>query len=227
MLLLSVIGGILFFLLYCCLVVGKRSDRKLADYEEREEQKTSKDTAKKLGADIWEKQENNVYHDVIRLFKIYRAVNWRMQIKVNQVKHRIREEYGTDLDEFLDSIYQAGMDINQDLDDMKQRIEVINRSNKFLKLIDEAVELMRNFHPQGERYYWVLYYSYMSARKAENIDEILDLLEPHFPKITRIHRATYFRWREQAFQAVSSILWGYEDESRQIIEYFKNNFEVE
>ena len=172
-------------------------------------------------------EENNVYHDVIQLFKIYRAVNWRMQIKVNQVKHRIREEYGTDLDEFLDSIYQAGMDINQDLDDMKQRIEVINRSNKFLKLIDEAVELMRNFHPQGERYYWVLDYSYMSARKAENIDEILDLLEPHFPKITRIHRATYFRWREQAFQAVSSILWGYEDESRQIIEYFKNNFEVE
>ena len=59
MLLLSVIGGILFFLLYCCLVVGKRSDRKLADYEEREEQKTSKDTAKKLGADIWEKQETS------------------------------------------------------------------------------------------------------------------------------------------------------------------------
>ena len=57
MLMLSVIGGILFFLLYCCLVVGKRSDRKLADYQEREEQKTSKDTAKKLGADIWEKQE--------------------------------------------------------------------------------------------------------------------------------------------------------------------------
>lgn len=57
MLMLSVIGGILFFLLYCCLVVGKRSDRKLADHQEREEQKTSKDTAKKLGADIWEKQE--------------------------------------------------------------------------------------------------------------------------------------------------------------------------
>lgn len=57
MLMLSVIGGILFFLLYCCLVIGKRSDRKLADYQEREEQKTSKETAKKLGADIWEKQE--------------------------------------------------------------------------------------------------------------------------------------------------------------------------
>ena len=74
---------------------------------------------------------------------------------------------------------------------------------------------------------WDCVISNLALHYIENIDEILDLLEPHFPKITRIHRATYFRWREQAFQAVSSILWGYEDESRQIIEYFKNNFEVE
>lgn len=33
-------------------------------------------------------EDNTAYHDVIRLFKIYRSVNWRMQIKVNQVKHR-------------------------------------------------------------------------------------------------------------------------------------------
>lgn len=168
-------------------------------------------------------KENTAYHDVISLFEIYRAVNWRMQVKINQVKPRIREEYGTDIDEYLDSIYQAGMDINQDLEDLQDRIESINRSNKFLKLIDEAVELMRKFHPKGERYYWVLYYSYMSAHKTENVEEILDKLEPHFPKLTRIHRSTYFRWREQAFQAVSGILWGYEDESKAIIEYFKEN----
>ena len=46
-------------------------------------------------------EDNTAYHDVIRLFKIYRSVNWRMQIKVNQVKHRVQEEYGTNLDEFL------------------------------------------------------------------------------------------------------------------------------
>ena len=69
------------------------------------------------------------------------------------------------------------MDINQDLGDMKERIEVINRSNQFLKLMDEAVELMRKFHPQGERLYCALSYSYMSAYRAENIEEILDKLE--------------------------------------------------
>ena len=171
--------------------------------------------------------ENAAYHDVVALFKIYRSVNWKMQIKVNQVKHRVQLEYGTDIDSFLDSIYRAGMDINQDLGDMKDRIESINRSNKFLKLIDEAVELMRKFHPQGERNYWVLYYSYMSAYKAESLEEILDKLEPHFPNMTRINRATYFRWREQAFKAVSAILWGYEEESVKILEQFKENFQEE
>lgn len=121
-------------------------------------------------------KENDVYHDILLLFQLYRSVNWRMQVKINQVKHRFSVEYGTDVDTFLESLYQAGMDINQDMDDMKERIEAINRSNKFLKLIDEAVELMRKYHPQGERYYWVLYYSYMSAYKPENVEEVLDKL---------------------------------------------------
>lgn len=33
-------------------------------------------------------KENEAYHDVAALFRIYRAVNWRMQIKINQVKHQ-------------------------------------------------------------------------------------------------------------------------------------------
>ena len=144
-------------------------------------------------------EENTAYHDVIKLFKIYRAVNWQMQIKINQVKRRFHMEYGTDVDEFLESIYQAGMDVERDLASEKERVEAINRSNQYLRLIDEAVDLMRRYHPQGERYYWVLYYSYLSSTKPENIDEILDKLELHFPQYARVHRTTYFRWREQAF----------------------------
>ena len=162
-------------------------------------------------------EENTAYHDVIKLFKIYRAVNWQMQIKINQVKRRFHMEYGTDVDEFLESIYQAGMDVERDLASEKERVEAINRSNQYLRLIDEAVDLMRRYHPQGERYYWVLYYSYLSSTKPENIDEILDKLELHFPQYARVHRITYFRWREQAFEAVGSILWGYEGESERVL----------
>ena len=114
-------------------------------------------------------KENTAYHDVEKLFKIYRSVNWKMQIKINQVKRHFQLEYGTDVDKFLDSLYQAGMDVDTDLASEKERVESINHSNKFLKLMDESVDLMRKYHPQGERYYWVLYYSYMSAYKAENL----------------------------------------------------------
>ena len=35
-------------------------------------------------------KENTAYHDVEKLFKIYRSVNWKMQIKINFVLLRIR-----------------------------------------------------------------------------------------------------------------------------------------
>lgn len=171
--------------------------------------------------------DNEYYHDIVSLFKIYRSVNWKMQIKINQVKQCFHAEYGTNVDEFLESIYQAGMDINLDMENMKERVEAINQANKYLKLIDEAVALMRKYHPQGERYYWVLYYTYMSAYRAENVDEILDKLEPHFPRIPRIHRATYFRWRERAFEAVGNILWGYEPQNQKLLAQVREAYEQE
>ena len=42
---------------------------------------------------------------------------------------------------------------------------------------------------------------------------------------TRIHRTTYFRWREQAFEAVGSILWGYEGESERILKLICKDYE--
>ena len=52
---------------------------------------TKKDTGK----------DNEAYHDIITLLKIYRSVNWRMQVKIGQVKRRFQAEYGSDVDEFL------------------------------------------------------------------------------------------------------------------------------
>src|SRR5699024_3742952 len=111
----------------------------------------------KSGIITTKSKETGVYHNVIALFKIYRSVSWRMQVQIRQVSHRFRKEYGTDVDEFLDSLYQAGMDLNEDEANIAARVEAINSSNRFLKLIDESVELMRKYHPQGERNYWILY----------------------------------------------------------------------
>lgn len=170
---------------------------------------------------------NKVYHNVIVLFKIYRSVSWRMQVQIGQVKHRFQKEYGTDVDQFLESIYQAGMDLNDDGANIKLRVEAINNSNKFLKLIDESVELMRLYHPQGERYYWILYYTYMTPHQLTNIPEIIEKLEAHLPQNSGINRSTYFRWRDSALKAIEGILWGYEEESRKLLEHYRDTWKDE
>jgi len=127
-------------------------------------------------------------------------------VQIGQVKHRFQSEYGTDVDEFLESLYHAGMDINDDEANIRSRVEAISSSNKFLKLIDESVELMRRYHPQGERYYWILYYTYMTPYQPMNISETISKLERHLPQNVTINRSTYFRWRENALRAVEGIL---------------------
>ena len=49
-------------------------------------------------------KDNEAYHDNITLLKIYRSVNWCMQVKIGQVKRRFQTEYGTDVGEFLNTI---------------------------------------------------------------------------------------------------------------------------
>ena len=180
----------------------------------------------KTGVITTQNKDNEAYHDVLALFKIYRSVSWRMQVQIGQVKHRFQSEYGTDVDEFLESLYHAGMDINEDEANIRSRVEAISSSNKFLKLIDESVELMRRYHPQGERYYWILYYTYMTPYQPMNISETISKLERHLPQNMAINRSTYFRWRENALRAVEGILWGYEEESKRLLEHYRDTWEV-
>ena len=58
--------------------------------------------------------DNEYYHEIISLFNIYRSDNWKMQLKINQFKKCFNEEYGTNIEEFRECIYQAGIDITLD-----------------------------------------------------------------------------------------------------------------
>ena len=76
----------------------------------------------------------------------------------------------------------------------------------FFKLLDSAVELLRTKHKNGEAYYWLLYYSFLSPQQLKNVEEIIETLRPH---IRDISFRTYYRKRREAIEALSSVLWGY------------------
>lgn len=148
--------------------------------------------------------EDSRYHDTWRLLKKYRDVVWSMELSVQQVKKEFEIEFGSTIDDFLESVYLAGADLGGTK--IENHARCIERSNQMLTLLNNAVELLRTRHKNGESYYWILYYAFLSPQQLENVNEIIEQLQPH---IRDISRPTYYRKREQAVEALSSILWGY------------------
>ena len=125
-------------------------------------------------------------------------------MSVQQVKKEFEIEFGSSIDDFLESVYLAGADLGGTK--IENHARCIERSNQMLKLLNNAVEILRTRHKSGEAYYWILYYTFLSPQQLDNVNEIVEQLQPH---IRDISRATYYRKREQAVDTLSSILWGY------------------
>ena len=148
--------------------------------------------------------EDPIYHNTYKLLKIYRDVTWSMELACQQVRMNFETEYGTSIDDFLESVYLAGADFGGT--EIESHARSIERSRKMLKLIDSSVDLLRRKHKHGEIYYWVLYYSFLCPQELEDVPEILEKLEPH---IHNISYRTYYRRRQDAIEALGSVLWGY------------------
>lgn len=156
--------------------------------------------------------ENPLYHDTWKLLKKYRDVVWSLELSVQQVRSKFEIEYGSSVEEFLESIYLAGADLSGS--NIEHHAECIERSHQMLKLLDTAIDLLRSKHKNGESYYWLLYYSFLSPQQQQNVEEIIEKLHPH---IRDISFRTYYRRRREAIEALSSVLWGYTSKDSLII----------
>ncbi len=144
------------------------------------------------------------YHNTLLLLKKYRDVVWSLTVAVEAAKSDFRECYGESIDEFLESIYLAGVDLGGT--EIEERAKSIERSKKMLELIDGAVKSMRDKHKYGELFYQVLYFNYLSPHEYQSGEEIVVALgEAGFPMCRKTMTAN----RSLAVECVGSILWGY------------------
>lgn len=165
--------------------------------------------------------ENPLYHDTWKLLKKYRDVVWSLELSIQQVRNRFELEYGSSIEDFLDSVYLAGADLSGS--DTEHHAKCIERSYRMLKLLDSSVDLLRNKHKNGEVYYWLIYYTFLSPQQLRNVEEIIEKLRPH---IRDISFRTYYRRRQEAIEALSSILWGYTSkDSMEILDQFFPDFQ--
>ena len=163
--------------------------------------------------------DNPLYHDTWKLLQKYRDVVWSMELSAQQVKISFEKEFGQTIDEFLDSIYSAGADLSGT--DIEQHARCIQRSNQMIRLVDGALDILRNKHQNGEELYWILYYTFIIPQKLQNTQQIIDKLQTN---IREISYRTYFRKRQEAIDALSSILWGYTSKDcMEVLEHFFPN----
>ena len=147
--------------------------------------------SKRKGQEFPTPEENPRFHDTYQFLRRYRDATYSLKVVVHQMENQFKVQYGSSIDEFLDSIYAAGADLAGS--DIAERAKSIERSN-------------RMNHKYGEQYYWILYYAFLSPQQLKNTEEVLEKLEQHIPNISY---RTYYRKRHQAIEALSSILWGY------------------
>lgn len=160
--------------------------------------------------------DNPKYHDTLLLLRKYRDVVWGLELSVQQVKRRFQMEFGSSIEDFLESIYLAGVDFSDN--GIEEQSRSIEKSYQMLKLLENSINIMRNKHKHGEKYYWLLYYSYLSPQQYRSVDEIIEMVRPH---ISDISQRTFFRRRKDAIEALSSILWGYTSkDSLSLLEQF-------
>ena len=144
------------------------------------------------------------YHDPGRLLRTYRDVRWSLKLSEEQHRLEFEEEYGMSISEYLDDFNAAGVDFTGTK--LEHRAKSMKRTAEMLKLIDAAVHLIRENNAEGEIFYWILYYSYLSPNKLSGVAEIIDRIQMYIPYITR---DIYFRHRRKAIAVFSSVLWGF------------------
>ena len=149
-------------------------------------------------------REEYLYHNTELLLKKYREVVWCIEVSAMQAQIGFELEMDCKLEEFLDMSYAAGADLLGT--DIQEQMRTLERNKKMLKMIEMSLNILRNRHMNGEMYYWILFYTYLSEKPCKTIDDVITHVEQQTEPMSW---KTYFRRRKDAIKILSNILWGF------------------
>ena len=156
-----------------------------------------------------ERTEAEIIADTKQVLLLYRPVKWILHKNKVILETDFEVEYGTEVDDFLEKIYEAGMDINTDLKDFKVRIRNLNESNLYMKLVEEAVETLKCCDDAcADIYYEIIRRAYLEEKQFGGRETIIrQMREAGYA----VSYATFYRYQKKALLLLGEILWGCHD----------------
>lgn len=101
--------------------------------------------------------------------------------------------------------YAAGADLTGT--DIQEQMRTLERNKKMLKIIENAVNLLKRKQEDGEEYYNIIYYTYMSEKTYKKVENIIEKIA----SVTGEYMSwkTYYAKKKRAIETLSTILWGF------------------
>ena len=149
-------------------------------------------------------REEFLYHNTEMLLKKYRDVVWSIEVSAMQAQIDFELEMDCKLNEYLEMSYAAGMEITGT--QIQEQMRTMERNKKMLKMIETALDILRRKQNNGEDYYWILYYTYISEKPYRRIDDIIRKVEE---KTDFLSWKRYYKLKKEAIETLGNILWGF------------------
>lgn len=173
-----------------------------------------------MKAKINNEKNEYLYHNTEILLKKYREVVFSIEVAVAQAEYDFESEMGCKLDEYLEMSHATATDFSGTR--IVEQMRTMERNKKMLSIIDRAVKIIKDRIVDGEEYYWILYYTYLSDKPSKKIEDIIVLVSD---KTELMSWKTYFNKRKKAIEKLSDILWGFT--SKECIEVLRYFVEIE
>ena len=148
--------------------------------------------------------DEKLMHDTEVLLQKYRQVKWALEVAANKEMRELKYETGI-TEEYLHAAVFVGADISNTR--LERRAQSMERSRQMLALVNESVELMRQFHPRGEIYYEIISRYYLSKQQKSQA-QVLEELERDEIYLCE---NTFRKYKKAAIKVIGEILWGYDD----------------
>ncbi len=144
------------------------------------------------------------FHSTKYLLRQYRRVAYAVKISEEDLNLRVEMAHGTSFSPTEVNAALAGIDLSNTK--LESYTTSLIRSQNMLRIIQRALDTVREDPDDGERLYQILYVTYFESQKPVDRKAILDELTCLGYPMSAV---TYHTHLKKAIYAMDRILWGY------------------
>lgn len=150
--------------------------------------------------------KNWCFHNTKKLLQRYRSTLMCIAVALDDLDEECLGSLGVRFSAMGEFAQQMDIDLSGTY--IESRLRTMQRNKLMLQYIDRAIRSMRSYAKNGEEFYWILYYKYLSADEdiCQTDGEVVERLRE---KGLPVSNSTFYRRCNLAIDTLSGILWGF------------------